>query len=308
MTTLKANTTASKESVWKGKTRGGNFGQNFLVKLIARLSVRSSYILLDVALPFYLPFNRKGFNATKKYFVERLGCDPKTARKRAYATHRQFGRMMFDRFRFYSKGIQDFKVSIDGNEEFLGRLESGEGFVIAGSHVGSMEMAGYMLGLKSVRINAVIFGGETAAMQQFRTSVLDEHGVRMIPVKDDMSHLFIIKSALDNGELVSMPCDRLFGSKKYFETDFLGAPARFPIGAFMLAAQTGKDVLTLFNLKEEDGNYTVYVRPLEVSREGRSSREIAKDLALAYVRQLEAIVRKYPEQWFNFYDFWKLDA
>lgn len=308
MTTSKAKQATDSKPVWEGKTKGGDFGQKFLVDVIGKLSVRTSYLMLDIVLPFYLPFNKKGFDATRKFFIERLGCDSKTARKKAYATHRLFGRMMFDRFRFFSGGGNDFKIRTDGNEEFINRLETGDGFVIAGSHVGSMEMAGYMLGLKSARINAVVFGGETATMNSYRKSVLDEHGVRMIPVKDDMSHLFIIKSALDAGELVSMPCDRLFGSKKYMEKDFLGASARFPVGAFMLAAQTGKDMVALFNLKEDDGSYTVYVRPLVAVREGRSSREIAGDLAGQYISHLEEIVRKYPTQWFNFYDFWKLDA
>jgi predicted LPLAT superfamily acyltransferase len=26
-----------------------------------------------------------------------------------------------------------------------------------------------------------------------------------------------------------------------------------------------------------------------------------------YVKSLEKIVRKYPLQWFNFYDFWKIN-
>lgn len=308
MTTSKAEQSQRNKRDWSGRTNGGNWGQRFLVGLLGKISGTAAYVLLDIALPFYLPFNRKGFKATRKYFELRLGCDRAESFRKAYATHRLFGQMMFDRFRFYTRGGNEFDVTIDGNESFLAGMESGDGFVIAGSHVGSMEMAGYMLGLKDKPINAVIFGGETASLQSFRKGVLDEHGVKMIPVSDDMSHLFAIKAALDRGEMVSMPCDRMFGSTKGVECDFLGAKAKFPIGAFILAAQLGKDMVALFNLKEGRRGYKVYVRPLEVEREGRSSRQIAQDLVRQYVTYLEEIVRKYPEQWFNFYDFWDLNV
>lgn len=304
MTISTEKSTPETERSWSGRTRGGDWGQKFLISLLGHLSVGGAYALLDVALPFYLPFNRKGFKATRKYFEERMGVDRSHSFAKAYATHRLFGQMMFDRFRFYSSGAGDYEVSIEGNEEILKRMASDRGFVIAGSHVGSMEMAGYMLGLKDKPINAVIYAGETASLQHYRSSVLDEHGVRMIPVSQDLSHLFTIKAALDNGEIVSMPCDRLFGSHKYVECEFLGAPAKFPIGAFTLAAQLEKDIVALFNLKEGKKSYKVYVRPLNVVREGKGSRQIAKELAECYVAELERIVREYPGQWFNFYDFW----
>lgn len=266
--------------------------------------MRSGYVFLDIVLPFFLLFNPKGFRATRRFFAERLGNTRREAFRNAYATHRLFGRVMFDRFRFFSKGPDDFSISVEGTDGIRERLQGDEGFLIAGSHVGSMEMAGYMLGLKDKPINAVVYGGETAALQHHRASVLNDHGVKMIPVSEDLSHLFIIKAALDAGEAVSMPCDRLLGSSKSVECVFMGAPARFPIGPFILAAQTGKEVVALFNVKEGTDSYKVFVRPVEVDREGLTSRQTAERLARRYAEELEKVVRAYPRQWFNFYDFW----
>lgn len=266
--------------------------------------MRAGYALLDAVLPFYLLFNRKGFRATRRFFIERMGETRRQSFRDSYATHRLFGQVMFDKFRFFTKGADDFSISVVGNDGIRERLEGGEGFVIAGSHVGSMEMAGYMLGLKEKPINAVVYGGETASLQHHRASVLGNHGVKMIPVSEDLSHLFIIKAALDAGETVSMPCDRLLGSNKSVECDFLGAPARFPIGAFILAAQAEKEVVALFSIKEGTDAYKVFVRPIEVERNGLTARKIAEELTRQYARELESVVRAYPRQWFNFYDFW----
>ncbi|MGN1211984.1 MAG: lipid A biosynthesis (KDO)2-(lauroyl)-lipid IVA acyltransferase [Candidatus Cryptobacteroides sp.] len=293
---------------WNGRTQGGNWGLQFLISLLGKMSVSGMYVLLDVVLPFYVPFNMRAFKATKDYFRKRLGYPPMESVRKAYATHRKFGQMMFDRFRLYTKGDSDYHIEVEGNDGIRERMDGGEAFVIAGSHVGSMEMAGYMLGLEDKPINAVVYGGETASLQKHRAEIMERHGVKMIPVNDDLSHIFQIKAALDRGEIVSMASDRRLGSDKYVECTFLGAPARFPVGAFILAAQTDKELVALFNMKEGKTGYKVYVKPITVDREGVVPRRIAEELLKGYVSELEKIVRKYPDQWFNFYDFWKLDA
>lgn len=307
MTISKEKSTPSKAREWDGKTKGGDWGLNFLISLAGILSRRGAYLLLDIALPFYLPFNRKGFRATRSYFEQRLDCTRGESFRRAWKTHRLFGQMMFDRFIILSRGSKDYTIVRDGEDAILERMKAGEGFIIAGSHVGSMEMAGYMLGLKDKPVNALVFGGESPAFLRRRAAVLSRHGIKLIPVTEDLSHLFAAKAALDAGEVVSMPCDRMLGSAKYIECSLLGAPVRLPMGAFILAAQLEKEMYALFNMKDSKNSYRVFVRPLKVEREGKTSRQIAKELAAEYSKELELIVRRYPQQWFNFYDFWKYE-
>ncbi|MGM9747720.1 MAG: hypothetical protein ACI3ZN_02885, partial [Candidatus Cryptobacteroides sp.] len=72
--------------------------------------------------------------------------------------------------------------------------------------------------------------------------------------------------------------------------------------------QTDKELVALFNMKEGKTGYRVYVKPITVDRTGLGPRKVATELLKGYVSELEKIVLKYPDQWFNFYDFWKLDA
>lgn len=297
----------SNRKEWSGITGGGDLGLNFLIALVGHAPLWLSYAVLDIFLPVHVLFHKKEFSATRDYFSKRFGCGSRDSRRKAYACHRLFGQMMFDRFRFYSKGMEGLEVRVDGEEEVEDRLSRGRGFVLAGAHVGSMEMVGYIFGNDRIPVSALVFGGENKVMQSHRTKVMSDHCVKMIPVKEDMSHIFAIKNAIDAGEVVSMPCDRLFGSKKYYELPFLGAVARFPVGAFVLAAQTGADIVTVFAFKEGRRSYKVIARPLDVVREGRNIRAVASELASEYVKVLEEMVRMYPEQWFNFYDFWNCD-
>lgn len=292
---------------WSGKTAGGNLGLGFLLSAVGKMPLACSYAMLEIGLPFHLLFSPKLFRATKNFFIRRMGCSRLEAFRKAYSTHRCFGRVMFDRFHLFTKGEGDFNITSEGRSMMLEVISKSHGAVIAGTHVGSMEMAGYIFGLENVPISAIVYGGENAVFQKKRVGQLRPHGVRLIPVSDDLSHLFAAKEALDNGESVTMPCDRILGSSKCESVEFLGAPAKFPIGAFILAAQLEKEMLLLFSMKEGRRGYRVIVKHIEVERSGKSSRQIAEELLHLYVRELEKLVREYPTQWFNFYDFWDED-
>ena len=122
---------------------------------------------------------------------------------------------------------------------------------------------------------------------------------------ENLSHLFIVNNALDKGEIVNMPCDRLFGSNKFFKCDFLGKEASFPMGAFIISALKNVDILAVFVMKVSDYQYNIFLKPIitdDVPDELAKSK--AERLAALYVNHLETIVKKYPEQWFNYFDFW----
>ena len=125
----------------------------------------------------------------------------------------------------------------------------------------------------------------------------------MIPMMADMSHLFVIDQALSDGEILSMPADRVFGSQKSFSIDFLGAKAKFPQGPFLLAAMRNVPMLFVSVMKTAATKYYISVRRIECKVTG-STRIKAENLAGQYVSLLEETVRKHPAQWYNYFDFW----
>jgi predicted LPLAT superfamily acyltransferase len=126
----------------------------------------------------------------------------------------------------------------------------------------------------------------------------------MVPVKDDLSHLFALNAAIDNGDIVSMPADRFFGSQKSVECQFFGAKANFPLGGFALAVQKEVSVLAIFVMKEGLKKYRVCLHKLVCDRQA-SKREQMAQLAQSFAECLETVVRSYPTQWFNYFDFWQ---
>ena len=183
-------------------------------------------------------------------------------------------------------------------------LVNGEsGFVQLSSHAGNYEMVGYGLTSTRKRVNGLFYGGETQVMMDFRRKILAMHNVNLIEVDESMSHIFSMNAAIDRGEIVSMTGDRLFGSAKSIKCMFLGKEAQFPMGPFALAVQKEVPMLAVFSMRSH-GAYKVYVRDIRQD-ESLPLRARMADMAQNFASELEKVVRMYPTQWFNYYDFWK---
>jgi len=294
---------AGKERDWKGVTGGSAFGQKAMKILLSIVPVRVGYVILIFVVPFYMLFGRKGYLSIYRYFRNQHRYPVMKSFFKTYRNHYLFGQMMFDRFAVYA-GQKRFEVDNPDNDLFLEMVHAPHGCVIAGAHVGNPELCGYLLSQQTKRINSMIYGGEAEEVQKNRFKTLDDNNVRLIPVSTDMSHIFIINEALTNNEMVSMPCDRAFGSAKTVSCDFLNGKADFPVGAFVLALQYNVPVIALFVLKISAARYRIHVvRVPEPQEDNR--RERINQMTRSFTVILEGIVKKYPEQWFNFYQFWK---
>ena len=83
----------------------------------------------------------------------------------------------------------------------------------------------------------------------------------------------------------------------------MGACACFPLGPFSIAAQRNVKMLAVFVMKESIHKYHIHVKKLSVPCD-TDKRTKAKLLAQNFAKELELIIRRYPAQWFNYYDFW----
>ena len=289
---------------WTGKTGGGSFGQKFLFGFLKKVRVSFLYPVLYLIIPFYLLFGRKGYKAMMSFFHEHLG---KTRWQAFWATvknHIIFGQVVLDKFALLAGNTSQFKVSVDNLDIFNQAIDLPSGFITVSAHIGNFEAAGLCLHQDKKELNGVVYGGETQAFSQHRAEAFQKSHLKLIPVSNDMSHLFAIKSAVENGEIVTLHGDRLWGSPKYFSCNFLGSEAHFPIGTFRLATQMEAPVFAVFIMKEKGLSYHGYVYRLNHLENEKSSVKKAEYIGRQYVEKLEETIRKYPEQWFNYYDFW----
>ena len=170
---------------------------------------------------------------------------------------------------------------------------------------GNYEMAGYTLSSNNKPFNALVFGGEKQSVMNNRSDMFADKNIHMIPVKGDMSHLFLIDRALQQGEIVSMPADRIFGSPKYVKVELLGGFVKLPMGPFSVATMRGLNVVAVNVMKTTANSYKIYVKPLDYDKDAPRKMQI-EQIAKGYVTELERMLTLYPTQWYNFFDYWKL--
>ncbi len=274
--------------------------QRSLLTVVRVAPLWLSYSLMSLAIPFYVLFDGRGRKASYRFFRKRMGYGAVHSFFCVFRNMYSMGTVVIDRFSAYAG--KRFRMIPDGKESFDRLAQTPGSFMMLGSHLGNFEMVGYML--PSPRpLKVLVYGGETHTVMQNRTRMFAPGNIEMIPATEDMAHLFALNNAMAGGEIVSLPADRLLGSHKVFRLPFLGADAAFPQGPFTLAALRDVPVVATFVVRESRGSYRLVVRRLPMPQEGTSARR-AQALAGAYVSLLESMARRYPEQWYNFYDFW----
>lgn len=269
------------------------------------MNLRFVYLGMAVfVVPFYMLFAHKGYITQYHYFRLRHHYGVWKSFLSVYRNHYRFGQIIIDRFANYAG--RRFQFEIEGYPLFQSLCRQESGFMVLSCHVGNYELAGYAFKAMEKRYNALVFSGEAEAVMENRNRILSKNNIRMIPVSQDMSHIFLINDALASGEIVSLPSDRIFGSPRSVVCQFLGSEAHFPLGPFTMAIQREVPTLAIFVMKESPYKYKVYIRPVAPAEtaSAASRRERTASLAQAFASEMESILRLYPEQWFNYYEFW----
>lgn len=283
----------AEHSAWTGKTDGTPWMQKALIRLFRFLPLWLLYGVMSLVIPFYILSDGKARRASWRFFRERIGFGPLSSTLHVYLNMFNMGMVVLDRFAAYAGK----RFTIDSEDTAIHRqyCSGSEGFILLSSHVGNYEMAGYSL-LSPKHLNVLVYAGETATVMANRERMFRNGNVAMIEVSEDMSHLYKLNSALAGGEIVSIPSDRLFGSSKAVRCSFLGADATFPAGPFKLAHARDAKAIAVFCVKTGLRSYKLMMHAVY----GDSIQAMSQ----AFAKELETVVRQWPDQWYNFYDFW----
>lgn len=293
------------ERKWQGSTDGSNRRQRQLSALLKHIDVRVAYMILPFAVVFYLLFKRGSATSIYSYLRHRIGLKRVASLLGCYKNHILFGKNLLDRFYIYAGHKDKFKIDKKGQTEFLSYANSSEPLIVLGSHIGNYEISSYVCHGLRRPLKVLAFAGETLQMQKFRSSAMAENKISMIKVQPNLSHIVEICNALEKGEIFSQMADRSLYNRRLCKCNFLGKTAFFPTGVYYIAEKYRAKIIALFVLRgKKTFEYEVVIKPIAISDEIKDKKERIMAYAKEYVSALEEIVKKYPLQWFNFYDFW----
>ncbi len=284
---------------WKGKTKGGLLGYKIFVFILRYLGLWAAYSLLFFVAFYFLLFSTASTKASYSFFTDRLGWSRWRAILGVYKTYIQLGQALIDRTAILS-GLDKFTFEYEGEQHIQQIAEEGKGGVLISGHVGNWAIAGSILDGKlptKVKVNIVMLAAEHQKIQAFLDKIQVQQQATIIPIGNDFSHIIAMGIALRKGELIALHGDRFLAGANTVTVDFLGAKAALPRGPFELVLRMKVPYVITYAFKDRASHYHFYSTPALVAESvEQSAQYFADNMALK--------IKKYPYQWFNFYDFW----
>ena len=307
----------SSGAIWARTAERGSVGALRAMAWLYRRFGRSvSITLLTPIAAYFLLRDGKARRASLQY-LRRLHAWPEGRRAferepgllESLRHFREFAINIFDRLCVWTGEADRIEIRDEGSEHLFRLARERRGAILLGAHLGSFDMLRILSERQELKVNVLMFTRHVTQITSFFERLHPGAGLRVIPLEQgSLRAIFEIKACIDRGEFVGILGDRSGPGEhgRVATASFLGSPARFPLGPFLLAGLLGCPVLLSLCLRTGDARYETVVKPLTqgevVPREEREKR--ARELLEAYARSLEEACCRAPRQWFNFYDFW----
>ncbi|WP_430614489.1 lipid A biosynthesis acyltransferase [Flavobacterium sp. JP2137] len=288
-------------SQWDGKSKGTLLGYKIFVFCIKKLGIRTAYAVLIFVSLYYFLFSKTSNRYLWYYLNSRLRYSAIKSFWSMYKSYFSFGKILIDKTAISAGLRHKFTYDFDGIHILRDLVAQKKGGVLISAHVGNFEIAEYFLADLEFDspINLVTTDQEHSHIKAYLNSVSQRSSIKFIIVQDDLSHIFEINNALNNNELICFTGDRYFEGSKVMSEELLGKKALFPSGPFLIASRLQVPVVFVYVMKEPRLHYHLYAR--QATAKHRDAQALLKE----YCHSVEDILKKYPLQWFNYFDFWK---
>lgn len=292
---------------WTGKSRGGHFGNSFLIGVLRRFGLRAGYFCLNFVVPYFYVFAPRARRAINEYWAIRAPELGWLARQRKSYLHLlTFARVLMDKlYGNHIAGKDVFRRLSSGFETVRAALAKGKGVVLVGAHAGSADLAasgmrthGLSTQFHTLRHASQRYGVDTLAGE------LSKEIVNVIYVSENDPAIYQLQEILARGEILGLMADRPIDHK--FElVPLLGKLAPIATSPFRIALATGAEIVFTCSMKAgKDAYQSSAHKPAPPPVAAAGNRELeAFHYAGEYARWLESLLAAYPDQWFNLYPF-----
>jgi predicted LPLAT superfamily acyltransferase len=305
---------------WAAQKERGSF---WLMKLTAfglRLLGRRPMtpVLYGIVLYFFV-FGRRARRNVRQYqdYLAQWSGRPdlRPTLRSVFAQFMAFGESLLDRLDAWHGKLKLDQVTLhdpDGvRERLMKNRHGGRGEILVGTHLGNLEVCRALAELgEQVPLNVLVHTANVAHFNRLQSAAGD-HQLHLLQVSEmDAALMLDLSQRLDRGEWLAIAGDRVpLQDGRRVVVDFLGHPAPFPQGPWMLAGLLRCPVNLMCCLKI-DGRYQIHLESfIDAPAWDRRQREA---LIAGWVRRYaDYLAQKCllaPRQWFNFHPYWHVDA
>ena len=249
--------------------------------------------LLDLAIP------RLRRVALRNLSLAMPDLDPAQRRRIVDGVFRSIARVLVAFARFPSIRPENIAawIRFEGAEHFEEALRRGRGVLFATAHLGNWELSAFAHGLVTGPMSVVVRPLDNPLIDALVERRRALSGNRTLFKKESAR---AILKALAANQAVGVLIDQNAALADGVFTDFFGVPACASAGFAKIAARSGAAVIPGFALwTETERRYVLrFYQPVPMTGDAeRDTRELQ--------RQLEAVIRQYPDQWLWIHRRWK---
>jgi len=221
-----------------------------------------------------------------------------------------FSRMLADYFLCTGRDHANINTWVDdwcGLEHLENARARGKGAVLVTGHLGNWELGGLLLARRGFPITVVTLEEPSSELTRWRDRLRQRFGIKTITVGSGHDFAFVeMLQALRRNELLAMLVDRPYAGSG-MPVDFCGPRTEFSSAPALLWQHTDAAVVPAFVLQQRGGHYISFASAALEFAHGPEPRAALKENTQHLATHFEAIIRQYPEQWFNYVPIWKND-
>lgn len=223
-----------------------------------------------------------------------------------HASFSSYARYWIESFRLpgTSPDELDRRFTVEGWEHIQAGIDAGTGVILALPHLGGWEWAGFWLtAVRHLGVTVVAEAVEPPELADWFVGLREQFGMEVVPLGPDAGPR--VAKALRDNRILCLLCDRdLVGGG--VEVEFFGERTTLPAGPATLAIRSGAPLLPTATYFDGGQHHGVVRPPIDASRHGRFREDVARitqDLA----SELEALIRRAPDQWHLMQPNWPSD-
>jgi predicted LPLAT superfamily acyltransferase len=217
-----------------------------------------------------------------------------------------FATTILDRVYLLGGGAGAFRVDVMDEDGVLARSRLGQGSLLLGAHLGSFDMLRALaVDGADLKLKVLMREAHNARLTKLLAALNPAIAATVVPWRGP-TDILKVKELLEAGYCVAILGDRSLPGERQVTCDFLGAPARLPLGPVQLAALLRTPCFFFSGVRRARRQYEAR---FELLADGSRMPPARSEEALApwvqaYADRLAARARSAPYNWFNFFPFW----
>ena len=254
---------------------------------------------------WYRLFDRRSARASRDWLRRATGRDP--GFWTVYRHLRTFAQVTLDKVFLLTGRTRGLTFTRTGHDLLVQQRATGRGAVLLGAHVGSYEAMRAGGDDDDLHIQILGYFANAKMINSLLAELNPRQAAQVIHLGDDpVGVMARTQESIERGDFVAMMGDRTGLNDRTVVANFLGEPAQFSSGPFLLASILRCPVYLVFGLYRAPNRYDLFCERFadRIDLPRRDREGSLRTWAQRYADRVEHHARQAPDNWFNFFDFW----